>query len=61
MKEKIVVGKIWYDRLIAKGYTIESFIKEFSSDDYRMTREELIEDLEFYIDEMLGYNSADIL
>ena len=55
----IKIGDLWYNRLKEKGYTIESFLDEFSSDDYRMSREELISDLEFWIDEMLGYNDVE--
>ena len=49
---------LWTNRLKAKGYTIESFLDEFSSDDYRMSREQLEEEFEFWIDEMLGYNDV---
>ena len=52
------IGKLWSDRLAKQGYTIESFLDEFSSDDYRMSRERLEEELEFWIDEMLGYNDV---
>ena len=52
------IEKLWSDRLKAKGYTIESFLEEFSSDDYRMSREQLEDELEFWIDEMLGYNDV---
>ena len=52
------IGKLWLDRLAKHSYTIESFLEEFISDDYRMSREQLIDDLEFWIDEMLGYNDV---
>ena len=52
------IGKLWSDRLVKHGYTIESFLDEFSSDDYRMSREQLEEELEFWIDELLGYNDV---
>ena len=52
------IGKLWSDRLTKQGYTIESFLDEFSSDDYRMSREQLEDDLEFWIDEVLGYNDV---
>ena len=54
----IKIDSLWANRLKAKGYTIESFLEEFSSDNYRMSREQLIDDLEFWIDEMLGYNDV---
>ena len=50
------IGDIWANRLAKHGNTIDSFLDEFSSDDYRMSREQLEEELEFWIDEMLGYN-----
>ena len=53
------IGKLWSDRLAKHGYTIESFLEEFSSDDYRMSREQLEEELEFWIDEVLGYNDVE--
>ena len=56
--KNLKIGGLWANRLKAKGYTIESFLDEFSSDDYRMSREQLIDDLEFWIDEMLGYNDV---
>ena len=52
------IGKLWLDRLAKQGYTIESFLDEFSSDDYRISREQLEEELEFWIDEILGYNDV---
>ena len=55
----IKIGGLWANRLKASGYTIESFLDEFSSDDYRMSREQLEEELEFWIDEMLGYNDVE--
>ena len=55
----IKIGDLWYNRLKDKGYTIESFLGEFSSDDYRMSREQLEEELEFWIDELLGYNDVE--
>ena len=53
------IEKLWSDRLAKHGYTIESFLEEFSSDDYRMSREQLEEELEFWIDEVLGYNDVE--
>ena len=52
------IGGLWANRLKERGYTIESFLDEFSSDDYRMSREQLEEELEFWIDEVLGYNDV---
>ena len=52
------IGKLWSSRLAKHGYTIDSFLEEFSSDDYRMSREQLEEGLEFWIDEMLDYNDV---
>ena len=47
------IGKLWSDGLAKHGYTLDSFL-----DDYRMSREQLEEELEFWIDEMLGYNGV---
>ena len=52
------IGKLWSDRLAKHGYTQDSFLEEFSSDDYRMSREQLEEELEFWIDELLRYNDV---
>ena len=56
--KNLKIDSLWANRLKASGYTIESFLEEFSSDDYRMSREQLEEELEFWIDEMLGYNDV---
>ena len=43
--KNLKIDSLWANRLKAKGYTIESFLEEFSSDDYRMSREQLEEEL----------------
>lgn len=54
-----MIGELWQKRLEKHGYTVESFLEEFSSDDYNTTKEVLLKDLEFYIDEYLGYNGVE--
>ena len=51
------IEKIWLEKLEKSKYkNLENFLKEFSSDEYKYTREMLLDDIHFYIDELLGYN-----
>ena len=51
------MDKKYIEKLNKHGYTIDSFLEEFSSDDYRYTKMDLLDDIYFYIDEFLGYNN----
>jgi hypothetical protein len=56
----MIIEKLWLDRLEKSKYkNLDNFLKEFSSDDYNYTREMLLEDIHFYIDELLGYNDIE--
>ncbi len=49
--------KEYEEKIKKNNYTLESFLEEFSNEDeYTKTKEELKEDIHFYIDEYLGYN-----
>ena len=54
------IEELWKRRLEkSKFKTLDKFLEHFTSDDYNFTREQLLSDIHFYIDELLGYNDIE--